>query len=138
MLAMENIKVVDTKTQIEVNNACIDGSSFINVSLANVVFNDVNLSHIKISNANMSDIEIENARLGGAYIHDIGVPPVGHPMHDPNVVMRPVKFEDCYLAGSVITNCNLADVIIDDCNVAGMMINGIALDDLLKAYNKQA
>ncbi len=87
-------------------------------------------------NANMSDIEIEQAQLGGAYIHNIGLPPQGHPDYDPNARQRPLKFEDCYLAGTQITNCNLSEVLIDDCNTSGMRINGVLVDEMLKAYKK--
>jgi uncharacterized protein YjbI with pentapeptide repeats len=120
------IQISETKKVIKVKRAMIDGSSF----------EDISAKNLKITDANLSDLEIEGAQLGGAYIHNIGMPPKGHPYHDPDAKQRPLKFEDCELAGSTITNCNLADVSIDNCNLKGMKINGIPVEDLLKAYHK--
>jgi len=86
------------------------------------------------------------AQLAGAYIHNVGMPPKGHPMYNPEARQRPLRFEDCNLAGTTITDCNLSNVVIDDCNLtdvvindcnlAGMTINGILVEELLKLYNK--
>jgi uncharacterized protein YjbI with pentapeptide repeats len=92
------------------------------------------ITGLKIEDANLSDLEIKYAQLGGAYIHDIGMPPEGHPAYDPNAKQRPLKFENCDLQGSTITDCNLSGVNISNCNLGGMKINGIDVDDLLKAY----
>jgi len=121
---------------IEARNAMLNGS----------YFDDVAMTNVKITNANLSDLEIEGAQIGGAYIHNIGGPPEGHPMYDPNFKQRPVVFEDCNLQGSSIincylkrvsiSNCNLSEVSISDCNLSGMLINGILVEDLLEKYNK--
>lgn len=133
---METIQITDTSKQLEVKNACVDGSSFVNVSLAGTNFSDINMSGVKISNANMSYLEIEGAQLGGAYIHNIGMPPEGHPTYKPGAKMNTLKFENCNFTGSEITNCNLAGIHISDCNVKGMRINGYLLDDLMREYEK--
>jgi uncharacterized protein YjbI with pentapeptide repeats len=122
----ELITIAETKKTIRATRAMIDGS----------YFNDVSAKNVKIINANLSDLEIEGAQLGGAFIHNIGMPPEGHPFYDPNAKQTPLKFEDCDLTGSSFTNCNLSTVSIDDCNLAGMKINGILVEDLLQAYNK--
>ena|SRR6218665_3376687 len=121
---------------IKVKDTCIDNSTFECVSLQNLVFNDVNLSGTKITNANMSNIEIEGAGLGGAYIHNIGMPPVGHPAYDPNAKQAPLRFEDCDFEASTITNCNLTNVAITDCNLKGMTINGITVETLLENFTQ--
>jgi uncharacterized protein YjbI with pentapeptide repeats len=54
-----------------------------------------------------------------------------HPFHTEGATMRPVKFEDCFLAGSKFSNCNLSGVHITGCNISGMTINGISVEDLL-------
>jgi uncharacterized protein YjbI with pentapeptide repeats len=112
----EAIKVISVKCAI------IDHSTF----------EDVSAKNLKITDANLSDMEIEGAQLGGAYIHNIGMPPAGHPFYDPDARQRPLKFEDCDLNGSSIVNCNLSGVNIIGCNIKGLMINGIAVEDLLK------
>ena len=135
--SQDPIKINGTKKQIEVSDACIDASKFVCVSLNNTVFEDVAFRNVKITNANMSDLEIEGAQLGGAYIHNIGMPPKGHPFYDANAKQRPLKFEDCELTGTTISNCNLQNVEITDCDLAGMKINGILVEDLLTTYKKQ-
>ncbi|MFI5161529.1 MAG: pentapeptide repeat-containing protein [Sphingobacteriales bacterium] len=120
IIIKEDCKVIDA------NKAMLNGSSF----------DDVAMTNVKITNANLSDLEIEGAQIGGAFIHNIGGPPPGHPMYDPNFRHRPVRFEDCDLNNSTITNCNLAGAIISNCNLSGMTINGVSVEDLLEAYNK--
>jgi uncharacterized protein YjbI with pentapeptide repeats len=133
---MSLIDIDYTKNIITVKDACIDHSTFECVSLQNLIFNDVNLSGTRITNANMSNIEIEGAGLGGAYIHNIGMPPEGHPAYDPNAKQAPVRFEDCDFESSTITNCNLAHVAINDCNLKGMTINGIPVETLLENFKQ--
>ena len=138
---MEQIRVHHSTARIEATEFNLEGSEFTkgtlrnshlkNIMMSGTVIDDVNASDMKIINANLSDLEIEGAQLGGAYIHNIGMPPKGHPHHNEGVTMRPVKFEDCYLAGSKFSNCNLSGVHITDCNISGMTINGISVEDLL-------
>ena len=104
--------------------------------LSNSTFHDVAMTNVKIVDANLSNLEIEGAQLGGAYIHNIGMPPKGHQMYDTAAKQRPLRFEDCDFNGSTITNCNLSSVSISDCNLYGMTINGILVEDLLKNYDK--
>ncbi len=118
----ELIQISETKKLLKVKRAMIDGSTF----------EDVSAKNMKITDANLSDLEIEGAQIGGAFIHNIGMPPEGHPFHDPNARQRPIRFEDCDLRDTTITNCNLENLVINDCNVKGMTINGILLEDLLK------
>jgi uncharacterized protein YjbI with pentapeptide repeats len=120
------IQLSETKIKLDVKRAMMDGS----------YFEDIRATDIKITNANLSDLEIEGAQLGGAYIHNIGMPPKGHPLYDPEVKQRPLKFEDCELSESTITNCNLTGVSIDKCELKGMKINGILVEDLLNAYHR--
>jgi len=144
---MEKTVINDTKKILDVSNSMLNDStfktcmlervSFTDVNMAGTNFTDVNMTGTKIIDANLSDLEIENAQLGGAWIHNIGVAPEGHPFHKPGVVQRPLKFDDCYLGKSTITNCNLTGVAITDCNLDGMTINGILVEELLKVYNKK-
>jgi uncharacterized protein YjbI with pentapeptide repeats len=122
---MEKIIIKEERKVIEARNAMLNDS----------YFNDVAMTNTTIINANLSDLEIEGAQIGGAFMHNIGGPPVGHPMHDPNFRHRPVRFEHCDLNNSTFKDCNLSGVTISDCNVSDMKINGISVEDLLKAYN---
>lgn len=133
---MEKLEIINDDKILDVQMSKLNGSSFQNVMMNALLFNDVSMTHCKIINANLSDLEIEGAQIGGAYIHNIGGPPEDHPAYDPAFRQRPVKFENCDLNSSSFSNCNLSDVAITDCNVSGMRINGILVTDLLSAYNK--
>jgi len=122
----ELIHLSETKKILSVKTAMIDHS----------YFEDVSAQGMKIKDANLSDLEIEGAQLGGAYIHNIGMPPKGHPMYDAAAKQRPLKFENCDLQGSLITNSNLSNLHIDDCNLTGMKINGILVEDMIRKYNQ--
>jgi uncharacterized protein YjbI with pentapeptide repeats len=122
----ELVQIFETQKTLNVKRAMIDNSNF----------DDVRATGVKITNANLSNLEIDGAQLGGAYIHNIGMPPKGHPAYDPNAKQRPLKFEDCDLNNSTIINCNLSGVTIDDCNIRGMKINGLLIEELLKEYKK--
>ncbi|MGN6639328.1 MAG: pentapeptide repeat-containing protein [Mucilaginibacter sp.] len=96
-----------------------------NVMLNDSYFNNIAMTNTRIINANLSNLEIEGAQLGGAFIHNIGMPPKDHPMYDPKARQRPLRFEDCDLNGSTLTNCDLSGVAITQSNLTGMTINGI-------------
>ena len=131
----EHLEIIEARKILDVKWSNLDDSKFRELCMNNATIHDVCATGIKITDANLSDLEIEGAQLGGAYIHNIGMPPEGHPNYDPATKQRPLKFENCDLNGSTITDCNLSNVNITDCNLSGMTINGILVEDLLKAYN---
>lgn len=81
-------------------------------------------------------MEISGAQFVGAYIHDIGLSPEGHPGFKPNQRQRPIKFNDCTLHDSSFNNCALSNVEIPDCNISGMKVNGILIEDSLKVFEE--
>ncbi|MBU9723290.1 MULTISPECIES: pentapeptide repeat-containing protein [Bacillaceae] len=109
---------------------------FDNVDLSGTTINNANMSGVKITDANLSDLEICGAQLGGAYIHNIGLPTEGHPNHEPGVKQRPIKFKHCNLNDSIFTDCNLTNVEINASDIKGMKINGILVEELLASYVK--
>jgi uncharacterized protein YjbI with pentapeptide repeats len=135
---METLEIKSDKKQIIASESMLEDSKFTMVCLNRMQMNDISAINVKISDANLSDLEIEGAQLGGAYIHNIGMPPEGHPFYDPDAKQRPLKFENCDLNGSELINCDLSDVALRDCNTTGMTINGILVDNLLRTYNKEA
>jgi uncharacterized protein YjbI with pentapeptide repeats len=135
--AMELIEITNTEKQLKVYQAMVNNASIEMACINGLSMKDVTATNVKIFDANLSDLEINGAQMGGAYIHSIGMPPKGHPHYDETAIQRPLKFEDCFLEGSTITNCDLKNVSISDCELAGMTINGILVEDLLKVYNKQ-
>ncbi|MBL4675141.1 MAG: pentapeptide repeat-containing protein [Mucilaginibacter sp.] len=133
---MEVIEINKTTKQLIVNEAVIDNGRITTACINGMQMYDVAATNVLIDNANLSDLEIKNAQLGGAYIHNIGLPPASHPYYDPNAEQRPLRFDDCDLHGSSITNCNLSNVSISNCNLIGMTIDGIPVEDLLKVYKR--
>ena len=131
---MEVIEIKQTQKRLDINEAMLIGSTITMACLNDSVFNDISATNLKIVNANLSDLEIEGAQLGGAYIHNIGMPPADHPQYDPHVKQRPLRFENCDLNSSTISNCDLSDVAISDCNIKGLRIDGILVSELLAAY----
>ena len=127
----EKLSIIETTKVIDARYSHLDGSTFVMLKMSNASFNDVDLSKLKITNANLSDLEIEGAQLGGAHIHNIGMPPKDHPAYDAAARQRPLRFDDCDLNHSTINNCNLQGVAITNCDTTGMTINGILVDDLL-------
>ncbi|WPU97745.1 pentapeptide repeat-containing protein [Mucilaginibacter sp. cycad4] len=131
------ITITETKKILDVKMSMLNGSTFEQTMMNNASFKDVCITGLKITDANLSDLEIEGAQLGGAYIHNIGMPPEGHPAYDPAAKQRPLKFENCDLQGSTLSDCNLSDVSITNCNLSGMKINGIDVVELLKEYQQK-
>ncbi len=141
---MEKLEIINVNRRIDAQKSVLSGSKFHQVMIDDWDLNDVSMKNCRIVNANLSDLEIAGAQLGGAFIHNVGVPAPGHPAYDPALNQQHIKFEDCNLTGTEITDCNLTgtkitdcnftDVEIEDCNLSGMKINGILVDDLLKAY----
>jgi uncharacterized protein YjbI with pentapeptide repeats len=133
---MAQIKITQTEAQLEVQTACLDDSRFQFVQMQRCYFENISLSGTKISDADLSDLEVDGAQLGGAYFHDIGMPPEGHSMYEPEARQRPLRFENCDLTNSEIRNCNLDGVELNGCTMSGMKINGIPVEELLKAYEQ--
>ncbi|MDQ1913828.1 pentapeptide repeat-containing protein [Paenibacillus sp. GD4] len=155
---MEIIDQRENKQKVVVRNSSLTGAefencraeevSFRNVSLPNfrvacadlsgAHFKDVNMSRTFITDANLSDLEIDGAQLGGAYIHNIGLPPKGHPAYrEDQGRQRPLRFEMCELTGSTISLSDLSGVRIEGCNIEGLTIDGIDVSALLKRYRTE-
>ncbi|RXZ80970.1 pentapeptide repeat-containing protein [Paenibacillaceae bacterium] len=128
-------EVIEDVRKLFVRYADISGSQFICNRAEGLYFENVSLAGSKITDANLSDLEIDGAQIGGAYFHNIGMPPEGHPKHDSSSKQKPAKFENCDLNNSTITNCDLSHVEINDCNISGLKINGILVEALLQKYN---
>jgi uncharacterized protein YjbI with pentapeptide repeats len=133
---MEKIEIKNRKSILEVSDAYLSDSRFTQACMERLYFQDVTLAGSKITDANLSDLEIEGAQLGGAFIHNIGMPPQGHPMYNPDARQRPIKFENCDLSGSEIHDCNLTGLNLSQCILTGMKIDGILVEDLIMMYKK--
>jgi uncharacterized protein YjbI with pentapeptide repeats len=134
---MELIEIISSTKQLNVREAMLENSKIAMSCINGLEMQDVSATNVKIFDANLSDLEISGAQLGGAHIHSIGMPPEGHPHYDPNAKQRPLKFDDCNLEGSTITNCDLSGVAISDCTLTGLTINGILVEELLRVYNNE-
>lgn len=133
-MIQEHMDIKDTWKVINAKHACFDYSKFVATGAEHMYFEDVSLVGTKIINANLSNLEIAGAQMGGAFIHNIGIPKEGEPHYNPNTAGQPIRFENCELRGSQISNCDLSYVEILDSELTGMKINGIPVEDLLKNY----
>lgn len=131
---MDNIQLIQTEDSLSLRGGCITNLQLEQAMVTKLVCHDVNLSGARISDANLSDLEIEGAQLGGAFLHNIGLPPKGHPFYQEGARQRPLRFEDCDLHNSSIKNCDLSGVEFADCNFEAARIDGILVTELLKAY----
>lgn len=134
---MEKILLDNEKSMLDIKESNIDDSKIVCASLQRVYFEDVNPEGSKIINANMTDFEIEGAQMGGAFIHNVGMPPPSHPMYDINAKQKPLRFEDCNLEGSTISRCDLSGISILDCKMDGLTINGISIEELMEVYSNR-
>ncbi|WP_201008920.1 VOC family protein [Paenibacillus glycanilyticus] len=155
---MEIINQRENTQKVVVRNSSLAGAefencraeevSFRNTSLLNfrvecadlsdAKFKDVNMSRMFITDANLSDLEIDGAQLGGAFIHNIGLPTKGHPAYrEDQGRQRPLRFEMCELAGSTITSSDLSGIHIQGCNIEGLTIDGVDISKLLKRYQSE-
>jgi hypothetical protein len=131
---MDTIKITQTEDSLSLRSGCIASLQLEQAMVTKLVCHDVNLSGARISDANLSDLEVSDAQLGGAFIHNIGLPPKGHPFYQEGVRQRPLRFENCDLNTSTIRNCDLSGAEFTDCNFENARIDGILVTDLLKAY----
>jgi uncharacterized protein YjbI with pentapeptide repeats len=113
-------------------HADLAGSRFCDVNLADAEFDDVNMRHVKLHNINLSDIAVSAVQMGGASFCCVGLPP------GTAGKQRPLRFENCDFNGSTFRRCDLSNVALTDCDVSGMKIDGVAVDELLRAYRQQS
>jgi uncharacterized protein YjbI with pentapeptide repeats len=67
----EPFQLIHTRKRLEVNDADLSGSSFVNVKLTNATFDDINLSHTTIHNVNLSHVSITDADTTGMTIDGV-------------------------------------------------------------------
>jgi uncharacterized protein YjbI with pentapeptide repeats len=111
--------------------ADLSGSHFTNVKGEPLIFETVTLAGSKIKDANLYGLEIDGAGLGGAFFHNIGPAPEGHPSYKPGAKQDPVRFENCDFNNSTFSRCDLTNIEINDCNITGMKINGVLIEEII-------
>ncbi|MCM3628666.1 pentapeptide repeat-containing protein [Paenibacillus glycanilyticus] len=129
--------------ELNMDNVSIARTSINNVNMNAMKLNDVNMSEIQISDANMSGLRIklanfshanvEHVYLFGTEFKNIVLPREDQPQYQPDGQYRPIRFDDCNLSRTQLTNCDLSNVDINNCDITGLRINGILISDLLKA-----
>ena len=71
MPTAEVLKLIHTRQRLDVNDADLTASSFVNVKLANATFDDINFSHTTINNVNLSHVSITDADTTGMTIDGV-------------------------------------------------------------------
>ena len=113
-----------------IENADITGSVFRHVNMSGSTFEDVNLSGVRFFNANLRGASMGAIDFGGASFScmNTGEDRPKSPAQFKNVELDDCTFQECFLRGVKLVNCD----------VRGMTIQGIALEDLIKAYRDSA
>lgn len=111
----------------------LKGAKFDNVNISGVTFNNINMSRVKLHDINLSDIEVSAVQMGRAKFRHVGLPPCSTKSTDKQ---RPVTFTEMDLNSSAFTLVDLSGVKIESCKTEGMTIDGIAVSDMLAAYQK--
>ncbi len=71
MPTVEALKLIHTRQRLDVNDANLSDSSFVNVKLTNATFDDINLSNTTINNANLSHLSITESCTAGMTIDGV-------------------------------------------------------------------
>jgi uncharacterized protein YjbI with pentapeptide repeats len=71
MPTAEALKLINTRRHLEVNDADLSASSFVNVKLEDATFDDINLSGTSIHNANLSHVSITASCTAGMTIDGV-------------------------------------------------------------------
>ncbi len=120
--------------KLEITNKDISDSVFEEVNMARSQFKGINMVEAQLEDINLSDINVMFAQIGGAKFTCIGPPPDENGVH---ARQRPVRFEHATLVDSTFEKVNFENVKLIDCVVDGMQINGVNVNELFEAYEKQ-
>jgi uncharacterized protein YjbI with pentapeptide repeats len=71
MPADQILSLIHTRRRLEVNDANLSASSFVNVNLSGATFDDINLSNSTINNVNLSHVHITDSCTAGMTIEGI-------------------------------------------------------------------
>jgi uncharacterized protein YjbI with pentapeptide repeats len=71
MPTAETLQLIHTRQRLEVNDADLSASSFVNVKLANATFDNINLSGATLNNACLSGVAITDANTTGMTIEGV-------------------------------------------------------------------
>ncbi|WP_440114581.1 GNAT family N-acetyltransferase [Paenibacillus sp. QZ-Y1] len=119
---------------IEFYQANLDSVRYSTSNLTNTRITDCNLSGSKLTNLNMTNILLADLRLSGSAIEFAALDGVHFRDTHLGPDSVPMQWAHCDLSGSRFSDCNLTNVQLDQCQVAGMKINGVAIEELLAAY----
>lgn len=122
------------ESAIEFYQANLDSVRYSTSNLTNSRITDCNLSGSKLTNLNMTNILLADLRLSGSVIEFAALDGVQFQDTHLGPDSVPTQWAHCDLSGSRFSDCNLTNVQLDQCQVAGMKINGVAIEELLAAY----
>jgi uncharacterized protein YjbI with pentapeptide repeats len=71
MPTAEVLQLIHTRQRLDVNDANLSDSSFVNVKLTNATFDDINFSNTTINNANLSHLHITDSCTVGMTIDGV-------------------------------------------------------------------
>ncbi|MFE6074755.1 GNAT family N-acetyltransferase [Paenibacillus sp. NPDC057886] len=133
-LPSEELSNVKGESVNEFYQADLDSVRFSTSNLRNTRMTDCNLSGGKFTNLNMTGILLADLRLTDSKVEFCALDGVHFQDTHLGKDSVPMRWEHCDLKGSHFNDCDLSDVQLEQCQVAGMKINGVAIEELLAAY----
>ncbi|WP_458464072.1 GNAT family N-acetyltransferase [Paenibacillus sp.] len=101
-------------TNSRITDCNLRGSKFTNLNMTNMLLADLRLTDSKIEFCALDGVQFQDTHLGSDNV--------------------PMQWAHCDLGGSRFVDCDLSGVQLEQCQVAGMKINGVAIEELLAAY----
>ncbi|NEU60986.1 GNAT family N-acetyltransferase [Paenibacillus sp. ALJ109b] len=133
-LPPEELSNVKGEMVTEFYQADLDSLRFSTSNLRDIRMTDCNLSGGKFTNLNMTSILLADLRLTGSKVEFCALDGVHFQDTHLGQDRVPMRWEHCDLKGSHFNDCDLSGVQLEQCQVAGMKINGVAIEELLAAY----
>ncbi|MFB1082864.1 GNAT family N-acetyltransferase [Jeotgalibacillus sp. JSM ZJ347] len=99
------------------------GAELISIQATDVKVTDANIRSLNISNAAMQQTKLQNVNLSDSIIADSTV--------------QNATFWFADLSRSVFKTSDMSGVALENCNISGMTIDGISIEELIKAYKNE-
>ena len=81
----------------------------------------------------LSDAHFDDVSLANAQFHDVNM----NKAMFSYVNFASVLVADSQFKSSTFIKCDLCDIQLIDCTITGMKINGIDVEEMIKAYNEK-
>ena len=124
----QNIDMTGSRFVSDTEDGNLSGVEFEQSNLAFSSFNNINFSQVRFRDCDWTNVAISYIQMGGSHFKQVSV--------SDGEDQQGIDFENAHLDDTIFKGCSLKDVAITNCNTKGMTIDGIPLQDLVDAYQK--